>query len=69
MYKNTRTAEVMVNGEWIHIDPINIKKGMGFRMFEEDGTPVITNGINSFIASGDAFINKHGVVCINTYSI
>jgi len=49
MYKNTRTAEVMVDGKWIHIDPINIKKGMGFRMFEEDGTPVTTNGINSFI--------------------
>ncbi len=66
MYKNTRTAEVLVNGEWIHIKTINIKKGMGFRMFEEDGTPVTTNGINSFIASSDAFINKH---CINTYSI
>ena len=69
MYKNTRTAEVMVDGEWIRINPINIKKGMGFRMFEEDGTPVITNGINSFIASGDAYINKHGVICINTYSM
>ena len=55
MYKNTHTAEVLVDGKWIHIEPINIKKGMGFRMFEEDGNPVTTNGINSFKASKVTF--------------
>lgn len=37
---NTRMSEILVDGEWQSINPIDIKKGMIFRMFEDDGTPV-----------------------------
>lgn len=69
MYKNTRTAEILVNGDWVKIDPINIKKGMRFRMFEDDGTLITDeNGLFSYVASSDAYINRHNTICVNTYS-
>jgi len=69
MQENTRKAKILVNEEWTDINPLEIKMGMGFKLFEEDGTPVIHNDITIFIASGDAYINKDGIITVNTYSM
>lgn len=66
-YSNTRTCEVFVNNEWVEINPIDIKAGMKFKMFEKDGTPVI--GIDNkteFNATSDALYNEDGVIEVQT---
>lgn len=64
--KNTRKSKVLTDGEWIDIEPLDIKEGMKFKMFEEDGSPV--NNIDPslvFIATSDAYVNEDGVIGIN----
>ena len=64
--KNTRTAEILVNGEWVSIEPIDITAGMFFRMFEETGEPVIgLEDSTVWEAIGDAYFNKDGIVTID----
>jgi len=64
--KNTRMSEILVDGEWQSISPIDIKKGMTFRMFEEDGTPVTWKDISSWVALSDAYYMENGVICVDT---
>lgn len=64
--KNTRTAEILVNGEWVSIEPIDIKAGMFFRMFEETGEPVIgLKNSTLWEAVENAYYNDNGVVTVN----
>lgn len=63
---NTRTSEVLSGGDWIKINPINIKKDMTFRMFEDTGEPILgLNDTTSWIATSDAYYNEGGVVTID----
>lgn len=63
---NTRTAEVLINDQWISIFPIEIKAGMTFRMFESDGESVIgLNDANSWVALSDAFYMENGVIAVD----
>lgn len=62
--KNVRTSEVFINNQWKKINPIDIKKGMTFRMFEPDGTPVMWEWLSFWEASGDAYYNEDEIVCI-----
>ena len=64
--KNTRTSEILINDEWQSISPINIKKDMTFRLFEEDGTPVKWKNISSWMALGDAYYMDNGVIAVDT---
>jgi hypothetical protein len=59
--QNTRTAQILINDKWESINPINLKKGMIFRMFEADGSSV--RDFN-YIATGDSYYNKNGVITI-----
>jgi hypothetical protein len=62
---NTRKAKVLFDGEWIDIEPLAIKEGMRFRMFEEDGSPV--NNIDPdliFMATSDAYVDENGIIGI-----
>lgn len=61
--KNIRTSEVYINNQWQSINPIDIKEGMRFRMFEPDGEPVGWEGA-SWEASENAYYNEDGIICI-----
>lgn len=67
MSENTRYAIILdENGKEKKVEGIDIKKGMLFRMFESDGTPV-RSGIDecyNFIASKDAYSNEDGIYVI-----
>jgi hypothetical protein len=64
---NTRTAEILINGFWESINPIEIKNGMTFRMFEGSGE-LITNkkGQSVWTAISDAYYNDKGIICVET---
>ena len=64
---NTRTSKVLVNGEFVDIEPIDIKKNMIFKMFESDGEEVKGLNGNVFKATCDAFYNDDGVITIEMY--
>jgi len=57
--KNTRTAEVLVNGYWQNMTFQRIGKGDVFRLFEEDGSPVDHGQV--CIAEEPARASKDGV--------
>ena len=61
--KNTRTSMFWDEdlGTWINIHPLKVKKGMYFKMFEGDGTPVETMGKFIWKANKNAFTNDDGV--------
>lgn len=65
--RNTRLTQIFVNGEWQNIDACDLRKGMHFRMFEEDGTPVINTNDNSssWIAASDIYEKEDGTLAIN----
>ena len=57
-----RTAQELRNGYWVEIDPMKIKMGMIFRMFEPDGTPVKDKlGKTYFLAISHAYYSKDGI--------
>lgn len=57
-----RTAQELKNGNWIDIDPMKIKMGMIFRLFEFDGTLVINNeGKSEFLAISHSYYNEGGI--------
>lgn len=66
---NTRTSEVLFDGEWQSFNTIDIKKGMIFRMFEDDGTLVSWDfkevSIDSWTALRDAYYNEDGIISID----
>jgi hypothetical protein len=65
MEEITRYTEVLnENNEWVKSDFINVKKGMTFRVFEADGTPVEYSGRMVFLAKGDADYTCEGLVGI-----
>jgi len=65
---NTRTAKVFIDNEYIDIDPIDLKKGMKFRIFESDGLIVGDhNGTNDFIAKEDAYYDDNGIITIKCW--
>lgn len=63
--KNLRKSKVLINNEWVDINPMDIKTGMRFKMFEPDGTPVLFNGEEVFIATSDSFLRKDGIIQTN----
>lgn len=64
---NTRACEVFVNDEWVKINPIDIKQGMKFKMFELDGTPIVgLNNQTEFVALDDASYDEDGVIGVQT---
>lgn len=63
---NTRIAEVLINNKWQSINPIEIKNGMIFRMFEADGTLVEYKGMSQWLATSDAYYNDDGVITVMT---
>jgi hypothetical protein len=63
--KNTRTAQIRKDGQWVDISPENIKAGDLFRMFEPDGTPIPdSNGNHVWNALKDAYFLVDGVLCV-----
>ena len=66
MSDNTRTCKILIDDEWQSIRPINIKEGMTFRLFEEDGTPIACEDICSWVATSDAYYMEDGVICVKT---
>ena len=64
--KNTRTSEVLINGEWQSIKPIDIKNGMIFRLFESDGESVTWGIVDSWTALSDAYLTEDGVITVET---
>jgi len=63
---NTRKAKVLTE-VWVDINPLDIKKGMVFKLFEEDGIPVLYNGNDIFVASADSFMNDDGISITYVY--
>lgn len=59
---NQRKSKVLQNDEWIEIDGMDIKKGMIFKLFEPDGTPVIIGNYDIFVAISDSYKNKEDVI-------
>lgn len=66
MNENVRTAKVFQNEQWEDIDPINLKSGMVFKMFEPNGSPVFNSatGLDILIATGNPYLNDEGIVTI-----
>jgi hypothetical protein len=63
---NKRKAKFLKDEKWIDINPLELEKGMTFRMFEEDNTPVKNvNGDINFFATSDAYVSKSGIIGIN----
>jgi hypothetical protein len=63
--KNSRTSKILIGGKWIDINGIDIKKGMVFKLFESDGTPV--GDKDSYIASADSYLTRDGIICTPCY--
>ena len=64
---NVRRAQILVEGTWTDVKPLEIKKGMTFRLFEPDGTPVFRpDGQREFIASKDTYLREDGVAVTMT---
>jgi len=65
MMKNTRTCKILIEGIWTDKHPLEIKKGMIFKMFEEDGTQVLgKSGKTEFEAEEDIYIASSGVYTV-----
>ena len=64
--KNTRTSKVFINNKWTDIkSPIDIKKGMKFRIYESTGHIVKgVNGKTDFMAKEDAYYDDNGVITV-----
>jgi len=57
MNENLRKVEVQnPDFTWSEVDGINVKAGDVFRMFEPDGTPVLDEGTDVFIAQANAYM-------------
>ena len=63
---NVRKAQIFVHDEWIDIPPAGIKRGMVFRLFEPDGTPVSDENQTHFVAAKDSYLNRDGIFVIET---
>lgn len=62
---NVRTAYVLENGEWVKVKGMDIKKGMSFKLFDPDGTPVGEK--EYYVASADSFLTRDGIICTTCY--
>lgn len=49
-------------GEWTHVQPMDVKKGDKFRMYEPDMTPVIdpATGLHEHVALSDTYFDPLG---------
>ena len=66
--ENVRTAEILINDEWQPINPVEVRRGMTFRLFEPDKTPVLGIGNStSWIAINDAYYNDDGIITIDIF--
>jgi hypothetical protein len=68
---NTRTIQVYiierpdVEGIWVPVNSLlDVKQEDRFRMFEDDGTPVVWDGETEFTATSDPFVNSDGINAI-----
>jgi len=55
-----RDAEILIDSKWVKIEPIKLKKGDIFRIFEPDGTLYLEKST----AACDAYLNEKGIVTI-----
>jgi hypothetical protein len=62
--ENTRYNQVLIEDEWRDVPLLGVKKGMIFRMFEADGTPVKHGLVDRFVATKDSWINDDGIVTV-----
>lgn len=59
-----RYSEIYLEGAWTkEKDLSKLKKGMVFRLFEEDGSPLLGFYDKSavFIAKSDSYVNEEGI--------
>lgn len=54
-----RTVEVLRSGEWVQIQLKEIKDGEVFRMFNPDGSPVVWDDEEIFVAQGEPYVTPH----------
>ena len=67
--EENRVCEIMVEGVgWKRLSSFSeVSKGDTFRIFEEDGTLIESNGKTEFVASKDAYQDGiYGIWCIET---
>lgn len=62
---NERKAYVLENGEWVKVKGMDIKRGMSFKLFDPDGTPVGEK--EYYIASADSYLTRDGIICTPCY--
>lgn len=62
--ENTRYNQILIDGEWRDAPLLAVEKGMTFRMFEADGTPIKHGDIDTFVATKDSWINDDGIVTV-----
>ena len=63
---NVRSVSVFDGGDmWFNINAIDVRQGDVIKMFEPDGTPVVSDdGETIFICQSDARYNEDGVIVI-----
>jgi len=54
-------VKILISGEWVDAKHIDVKRGMTFRLFEVDGTPVVCQNKIIFIAARDTYLNEDGI--------
>lgn len=65
---NNRTVLKKVKRNWVPVEFYQLTSGCEFKLFEEDGTPVLNNrGENDFIAAGKPYIDHDGMNRIMVY--
>ena len=63
-----RQVEIMIAGVgWVPVSFADVSEGDQFRLFEEDGKPVVDNdGNREFFALKDAYQMPDGAWCLET---
>ena len=65
---NKRTAYKKHKRTWIKVDFMQLTSGCEFKLYEEDGTPVLNNqGTTDFIAAGKPYVDEAGMNRILVY--
>jgi hypothetical protein len=65
----SRRAEKRVKGVWLPVAFTSLTSGCTFRLFEDDGTPVVNTktGETTFIAASKPYVSESGVETIKVY--
>jgi hypothetical protein len=49
-------VQILINDRWIYVDTSKVKKGMTFKMFEDDWTPVQDG--KEWVAQSDSYLEN-----------